>query len=125
MIPCSRDTILHIADKEELFRKFLYTLKPGGKLMISDYCHGDKVAHFKHPKYDPIYGQVHSQQFKDYVAQRGYKLETVKGYGDVLKKAGFKDVSTTKVKTTFVTARCPRWLPLTKLASWSRCSIRS
>ena len=49
------------------------------------------------------YGQVHSQQFKDYVAQRGYKLETVKGYGDVLKKAGFKDVSTTKVKTTFVT----------------------
>ena len=45
-----------------------------------------------------MYGQVHSQQFKDYVAQRGYKLETVKGYGDVLKKAGFKDVSTTKVK---------------------------
>ena len=44
MIPCSRDTILHIADKEELFRKFLYTLKPGGKLMISDYCHGDKVV---------------------------------------------------------------------------------
>ena len=40
---CSRDTILHIADKEDLFRKFLYTLKPGGKLMISDYCHGDKV----------------------------------------------------------------------------------
>jgi len=45
--------------------------------MISDYCHGDKE---------------HSQQFKDYVAQRGYKLETVKGYGDVLKKAGFRDV---------------------------------
>ena len=55
MIPCSRDTILHIADKEELFRKFLYTLKPGGKLMISDYCHGDKVAHYKHPKYEPMY----------------------------------------------------------------------
>jgi len=73
----SRDTILHIADKEALFRTFLYTLKPGGKLMISDYCHGEKE---------------HSQQFKDYVAQRGYKLETVKGYGDVIKKAGFRDV---------------------------------
>ena len=44
MMHRSRDTILHIADKEELFRKFLYTLKPGGKLMISDYCHGDKVV---------------------------------------------------------------------------------
>ena len=44
---CSRDTILHIADKEDLFRKFLYTLKPGGKLMISDYCHGDKVKNLK------------------------------------------------------------------------------
>ena len=44
MMCCSRDTILHIDDKEELFRKFLYTLKPGGKLMISDYCHGDKVV---------------------------------------------------------------------------------
>ena len=47
MMHCSRDTILHIDDKEELFRKFLYTLKPGGKLMISDYCHGDKVGKSK------------------------------------------------------------------------------
>jgi len=73
----SRDTILHIEDKEELFRKFLYTLKPGGKLMVSDYCCGD---------------QEHSTQFKDYVAQRGYKLYTVKGYGDIIERAGFKNV---------------------------------
>lgn len=73
----SRDTILHIADKEDLFRKFLSTLKPGGRLMISDYCCGD---------------QEHSQQFKDYVAQRDYKLHTVRGYGTVIQKAGFKNV---------------------------------
>jgi len=73
----SRDTILHIDNKEELFKKFLYTLKPGGQLMISDYCHGD---------------QEHSDQFKAYVAQRGYKLETVMGYGAVIKKAGFRNV---------------------------------
>ena len=30
----SRDTILHIADKKQLFGKFLKTLKPGGQLMI-------------------------------------------------------------------------------------------
>ena len=39
----SRDTILHIKEKEQLFRNFLHTLKPGGKLMISDYCRGDQV----------------------------------------------------------------------------------
>jgi len=73
----SRDTILHIEGKEELFRKFLHTLKPGGKLMISDYCHGDKE---------------HSPAFKEYVAGRGYKLHTVQGYGHIIEKAGFRDV---------------------------------
>ena len=34
----SRDTILHIADKLSLFKNFLKWLKPGGTLMISDYC---------------------------------------------------------------------------------------
>ena len=40
---CSRDTILHIEGKEELFRKLLKTLKPGGRLLITDYCRGEKV----------------------------------------------------------------------------------
>ena len=78
----SRDTILHIEDKESLFRKFLHCLKPGGRrcgysdillqmsyplaggiLLITDYCRGD---------------QEQSKQFKDYVKQRGYHLLTVK-----------------------------------------------
>jgi len=73
----SRDTILHIEGKEQLFQTFLETLKPGGKLMISDYCCGD---------------QEHSQRFKDYVADRGYKLYNVNGYGDIIRKAGFQNV---------------------------------
>jgi len=73
----SRDTILHIKEKEELFKKFLSTLKPGGKLMISDYCRGD---------------QEHSQRFLDYVASRGYKLYSVKDYGHILERAGFENV---------------------------------
>jgi len=75
----SRDAIMHIKKekKEELYLKFLSTLKPGGKLMISDYCHGD---------------QEHSQRFLDYVASRNYILYTVKEYGRVLEKAGFQNV---------------------------------
>ena len=33
----SRDTILHIKDKLSLYKKFLKWLKPGGRLMVSDY----------------------------------------------------------------------------------------
>merc|ERR1712168_797539 len=73
----SRDTILHIPGKEQLFKKFLSALKPGGKLMISDYCCGD---------------QEHSQRFKDYVASRDYKLYTVKEYGKIIERSGFKNV---------------------------------
>jgi len=73
----SRDTILHIEDKLHLFKLFEKTLKPGGQLVISDYCCGDGV---------------HTQAFKDYVKQRGYNLLTVSDYGKTIKKAGFEEV---------------------------------
>ncbi|XP_023633170.1 phosphomethylethanolamine N-methyltransferase-like [Capsella rubella] len=34
----SRDTILHIQDKPALFWTFFKWLKPGGKVLITDYC---------------------------------------------------------------------------------------
>ena len=73
----SRDTILHIQDKLELFKLFEKTLKPGGQLVISDYCCGDGTQ---------------SEDFKNYVKQRGYNLLTVDDYGKTLKNAGFDDV---------------------------------
>lgn len=73
----SRDTILHIDDKLSLYKKLLSCLKPGGKLMVTDYNHGAKD---------------HSDRFKKYVAGRGYQLLTVNEYGDIIKKAGFKNV---------------------------------
>jgi len=78
----SRDTILHIKDKLALFKKFYGTLKPGGQLLISDYCRGD---------------QEHSTQFKEYMASRDYALTTVKEYGQLLEQAGFKNVEATDV----------------------------
>jgi SAM-dependent methyltransferase len=36
----SRDCLLHIADKAALFVKFFTWLKPGGRILISDYCRG-------------------------------------------------------------------------------------
>nr|ABG57185.1 phosphoethanolamine N-methyltransferase [Salicornia europaea] len=73
----SRDTILHIQDKPELFRTFYKWLKPGDKVLISDYC----------KKAGPP-----SPEFASYIKQRGYDLHDVKEYGQMLKDAGFIDV---------------------------------
>ncbi|KAJ8427415.1 hypothetical protein Cgig2_000609 [Carnegiea gigantea] len=89
----SRDTILHIQvkasfdrllhqflslknsslvkDKPALFKSFYKWLKPGGKVLISDYC---KKA-----------GQP-SPEFAQYIKQRGYDLH------DMLRDAGFDEV---------------------------------
>ncbi|XP_075693450.1 uncharacterized protein LOC142660644 isoform X2 [Rhinoderma darwinii] len=73
----SRDTILHINDKEALFRKFYSWLKPGGKILITDYCCGEQ----------PL-----SPVFEEYVKQRGYRLYTSEEYGQNLQKVGFVKV---------------------------------
>ncbi|KAI1898360.1 hypothetical protein AGOR_G00071520 [Albula goreensis] len=73
----SRDTILHIDDKLDLFRHFYSWLKPGGKVLISDYCCGEKPW---------------SPEFQEYVKQRGYILYTPPQYGKFLEQAGFSRV---------------------------------
>ncbi|KAM6953426.1 phosphoethanolamine methyltransferase [Aplochiton taeniatus] len=75
----SRDTILHIDDKLVLFKRFHSWLKPGGKLLISDYCCGEKPW---------------TPQFQEYVKQRGYILYTPTQYGKFIEEAGFSYVRT-------------------------------
>lgn len=70
----SRDTILHIADKLNLFKRFHSWLKPGGKLLISDYCCGEKPW---------------TPEFEAYVKQREYILYTPAQYGKFIQEAGF------------------------------------
>lgn len=74
----SRDTILHIQDKPALFKAFYKWLKPGGKVLISDYCKGPGTP---------------SETFSEYIKQRGYDLHDVEAYGQMLKDAGFSKVT--------------------------------
>ncbi|CAA2945689.1 phosphoethanolamine N-methyltransferase-like [Olea europaea var. sylvestris] len=73
----SRDTILHIQDKPSLFKSFYKWLKPGGKVLISDYCRSAGTP---------------SAEFAEYIKQRGYDLHDVNAYGQMLRDAGFHDV---------------------------------
>ena len=57
--------------------RFLKVLKPGGRLLISDYC--------KAP------GQP-SEDFAGYIQQRGYDLHSVEEYGRMLQSAGFAGI---------------------------------
>nr|XP_053627594.1 uncharacterized protein LOC128685104 isoform X4 [Cherax quadricarinatus]XP_053627595.1 uncharacterized protein LOC128685104 isoform X5 [Cherax quadricarinatus] len=83
----SRDTVLHIADKEGLYKTLYRWLKPGGTLFVTDYCRGDRK---------------HSQEFLDYVKQRGYDLRTVREYEQVLQEAGYTQVEAVDLTKTFI-----------------------
>lgn len=59
---------LYFQDKPTLFKNFFKWLKPGGVVLISDYC----------KKTGPP-----SKEFAEYIKQRGYDLHDVESYGQV------------------------------------------
>ncbi|KAG7230393.1 hypothetical protein INR49_024499 [Caranx melampygus] len=83
----SRDTILHIDDKLALFKRFHSWLKPGGQLLISDYCCGEKPW---------------TPAFEAYVKQRGYVLYTPSQYGKFIQEAGFGNVQANDRTAQFI-----------------------
>lgn len=61
-------TIGILQDKPSLFKSFYKWLKPGGKVLISDYCRSAGTP---------------SAEFAEYIKQRGYDLHDVNAYGQV------------------------------------------
>jgi phosphoethanolamine N-methyltransferase len=74
----SRETLLHVPNKDELFQKFHSWLAPGGALMITDYSKSKGRG---------------SDKFENYVKESGYPLIESTTYADHIKQAGFKDVN--------------------------------
>ena len=74
----SRDVFLHIQDKPNLFGLLRDSLRPGGRLLFTDYCCGE---------------QPWQAEFSAYVEDRAYCLHTLQEYVALVAGAGFADVS--------------------------------
>jgi hypothetical protein len=61
----NRGTILLNADKKSLCQNFFKALKPGSRVVITNYCKGNLAK------------AEYGQDFKDYVPGHGYHLLTV------------------------------------------------
>jgi len=80
----SRDCIIHIREKAALFERFFRWLKPGGRLVISDYtCCPDSEK---------------TEEFWTYLADRKYDLRPIGEYADFIRGAGFTVTATDKSK---------------------------
>lgn len=83
----SRDVFLHIADKPRLFSVLESALKPGGKLLFTDYCCGEKPW---------------ADEFSEYVKDRGYCLHTLPIYAELISNAGLTHVEHRDLTDRFV-----------------------
>ncbi len=73
----SRDALMHIHDKKQLFSKLYSLLNDGGQLVVTDYARGTPPG---------------SPEFEAYAKSTGYHLVLPSAYGKLLEEAGFKDV---------------------------------
>jgi phosphoethanolamine N-methyltransferase len=74
----SRETLLHVPDKDALFQKFYHWLAPGGAVMITDYAR--RVGRG-------------SEKFENYIQESGYPLLELEKYADHIRQAGFEQVT--------------------------------
>jgi phosphoethanolamine N-methyltransferase len=71
----SRDAFLHIHEKKRLFAVLIRCLRPGGRLIFTDYLCGTAEL---------------SDEFTAYIRERKYDLRTLDAYRDLLARAGFQ-----------------------------------
>lgn len=83
----SRDVFLHIHDKARLFSVLFGALRPGGKLLFTDYCCGPKPW---------------NADFDEYVEQRSYCLHGLEEYAGLVSAAGFEQVENEDLTHRFI-----------------------
>ncbi|MCC6796066.1 MAG: methyltransferase domain-containing protein [Candidatus Hydrogenedentes bacterium] len=75
----SKDSFLHIQDKQKLMQTLFRLVAPGGRIFFTDYLRGRAFG---------------SQEFETYAADSQYSLATVEQYVEQLRVAGFQNIVT-------------------------------
>lgn len=83
----SRDVFLHIHDKQRLFSVLLRALRPGGQLLFTDYCCGPEPW---------------TDDFTEYVSDRGYDLHRPGKYRELIADAGFTQATAEDISQRFI-----------------------
>jgi phosphoethanolamine N-methyltransferase len=83
----SRDVFLHIGDKERLFRNLFRALKPGGRMLFTDYGCRERPWPWT---------------FARYVKARGYTLHTLYEYSTIIERSGFSEVLSEDITALFI-----------------------
>jgi len=83
----SRDVFLHIENKSKLFSVLRKSLRPGGRLLFTDYSCGPKPWH---------------DDFAAYVEGRGYTLHALPEYAELVSTAGFERVEHVEMTQRFI-----------------------
>ncbi|MBT4446318.1 methyltransferase domain-containing protein [archaeon] len=83
----SRDAILYIQDKEAVFANAYKTIKSGGELFVTDFLRGDREL---------------SPEFKGYLKDCAYHLDTFSDYQRTLADAGFTNIRRENVTPDFI-----------------------
>lgn len=86
----ARDTLMHHENKVNILRRLHRSLKPGGRILMTDYCRMQKF--------------FYTQDFIDYAEDWDYYLITILDQKQLMRRVGFKDIIARDETDMFVQA---------------------
>ena len=76
----SKDAIIHVREKEDLYTEILRVLRPGGRLLVSDWLRGD--------------GDSLTPMVREFITASGhdFTLVSLRELGEIVEKVGFLEI---------------------------------
>lgn len=76
----SKDAIIHVREKEDLYTEIFRILRPGGRLLVSDWLRGD--------------GDSLTPMVQEFITASGhdFTLVSLRGLGEIVEKVGFVEI---------------------------------
>ena len=83
----SQDCLLYVSERPKAWQHIYESLKPGGQMLVTDFCRGDGLL---------------TEDFQEYMTNCGYYLEDISSYAQTLRNAQFVDVTAEDITDQFI-----------------------